>query len=289
MKRKVILTCAVTGGTPITPNSKYVPITPEQIANEAISAAQAGAASVHLHVRDPQTGEPSMGMAYYQEVVERVRAADTGVIINLTMGMGASYIPADNRGEPPVSVVHPPAERVAHVVALRPDICTLDVATMNFGDVAMVNTAAHLKMMAAAVRQVGVKPELEVFDLGHIELALRLIKDGHIEAPAFFQFCLGIPGGAPASSEVLQVMKSLLPAQHVWSAFGIGRSQMTIVAQSVILGGHCRVGLEDNLFLEHGVLAPGNRVLVDRAAQIIRDLGAELATPDEARIILGMA
>src|SRR5690606_21352034 len=147
------------------------------------------------------------------------------VIINLTMGMGATYIPADNRGEPPVSVVHPPVERVAHVLALRPDICTLDVATMNFGDVAMVNTAAHLKQMAAAVRPVGTKLELEVFDLGHIELALRLIRDGHIDAPAFFQFCLGIPGGAPASAAVMQVMKSMLPEQHVWSAFGVSRYQ----------------------------------------------------------------
>ncbi|MDR6816416.1 uncharacterized protein (DUF849 family) [Neorhizobium sp. 2083] len=286
MKRKVILTCAVTGGSALSKNSQYVPITPEAIADEAIRAARAGAASVHIHVRDPQTGAPSMKFELYDEVMQRIRRSGSDVIINLTAGPGAGYAPPlDETAAPPV---RSPEVRTHHVSRLRPDICTLDVATMNFGDRAIVNTPPHLIAMAQMIRAAGVKPELEVFDIGHVGVAVRLLEAGHLPKPPFFQFCLGIPGGAPATTEAMLLMRSLLPPGTIWSAFGISRFQMPMVAQSVILGGHCRVGLEDNLYLEQGVLAEGNEPLVQRAVEIIRALGAEPATPSEAREILSL-
>lgn len=286
MKRKVILTCAVTGGSALSKNSQYVPITPEQIANEAIEAARAGAASVHIHVRDPETGAPSMRFELYEDVMQRIRRSDTDVIINLTAGPGAGFDPPlDETGVQPI---RSPNVRTDHVSRLRPDICTLDVATMNFGNRAIVNTPPHLIAMSRAIRAAGVKPELEVFDIGHVGVAVRLLEEGHLPQPPFFQFCLGIPGGAPATTEAMLLMRSLVPPGAPWSAFGISRFQMPMVAQSVILGGHCRVGLEDNLFLEQGLLSPGNAPLVKRAVEIIRALGAEPATPSEAREILSL-
>ena len=288
MKRKVILTCAVTGGTPIGPNAKYVPITPEQIASEAISAAKAGAASVHIHVRDPETGAPSMEFSLYEEVVKRIRESGVDALINLTTGMGANYTPALADGDEPVDVVFSPAKRTQHVSVLKPEICTLDIATMNFGERPIVNSPAHLRVMSKIIQEAGTKQELEVFDLGQIDLTNRMLAAGDLPSPPFFQFCLGIPGGAPATAEGALMMRSLIPAETVWSAFGIGRAQFPMVAQSVILGGHCRVGLEDNLYLEHGVLAKGNAPLVERAATIIEALGCELATPAEARDMLSI-
>jgi uncharacterized protein (DUF849 family) len=286
MKRKVILTCAVTGGSALSKNSQYVPITPEQIANEAIAAAKAGAASVHVHVRDPQTGAPSTKFELYEEVMNRISGSGIDVIVNLTAGPGAGYAPAlEETAVPPV---RSPGVRTDHVLRLRPDICTLDVATMNFGDRAIVNTPPHLIAMAKLIQAAGVKPELEVFDVGHVGVAVRLLEGGHLPKPPFFQFCLGIPGGAPATTEAMLLMRSLLPPGALWSAFGISRFQMPMVAQSVILGGHCRVGLEDNLYLDYGVLSEGNVPLVKRAAEIIRALGAELATPSEAREMLSI-
>ncbi|MGZ9811636.1 3-keto-5-aminohexanoate cleavage protein [Pseudoroseicyclus sp. H15] len=287
-KRKVIVTCAVTGGGEIGPNSRYVPITPAQIADEAIAAAKAGAASVHIHVRDPETGKTSMEQALYAEVVSRIRDSGQDVLINLTTGVGARYEPGLEPGAPPITSVMSPDERVRHVVNLRPEICTLDVATMSFGPNTIVNTPAHLRAMGQAIREAGVKPELEVFDLGHAELAARMVAKGELPAPPFYQFVLGIPGGAPATPQGMIMMRSMLPEDAIWSAFGIGRAQMPMVAQSVILGGHCRVGLEDNLYLERGVLAEGNAPLVERAATIIRSLGCDLATPAEARDMLSI-
>lgn len=287
MKRKVILTCAVTGGGALSKNSQYVPVTPEQIANEAIAAAKVGASSVHIHVRDPQTGAPSMKFELYEDVMRRIRMSGVDVLLNLTAGPGAGYAPPLDEASGTSSVL-PPSVRTDHVSRLRPDICTLDVATMNFGDRAIVNTPPHLIAMSKAIRAAGVKPELEVFDIGHVGVAVRLIEEGHLPKPPFFQFCLGIPGGAPATTEAMLLMRSLVPPGALWSAFGISRFQMPMVAQSVILGGHCRVGLEDNLFLEQGVLSKGNVPLVERAVQIIRDLGAELATPAEAREMLSL-
>jgi len=288
MKRRVILTCAVTGSAALSKNSRYVPITPEQIANEAIGAARAGAASVHIHVRDPETGAPSSKLELYDEVMQRIRASDTDVIINLTAGVGASFDPPLDESGTASQTVQPPHVRTDHVSRLRPDICTLDVATMNIGERAIVNTRPHLIAMSWAIQAAGVKPELEVFDIGHVGVAVRLLEEGHLPKPPFFQFCLGIAGGAPATTEAMLLMRSLVPAGTLWSAFGISRFQMPMVAQSVILGGHCRVGLEDNLFLDRGVLAKGNVPLVERAVEIIRALGAEPATPDEAREMLSL-
>jgi uncharacterized protein (DUF849 family) len=288
MKRKVIITCAVTGGSEYGKNSTYVPKTPRHIAEEAVAAARAGAASVHIHVRDPETGAPSMEFEHYREVVQRIRDSGVDMLINLTTGMGARYDPPVEDGAPAASVVQSPTARTIHVSRLCPDICTLDVATMNFGPNAVVNTPAHLRIMSGQIQEAGTKPELEVFDLGHVDLALRMIADGHLPEPPFFQFCLGIPGGAPATPEAMLMMRSMLPPDTVWSAFGIARSQMKMVAQSVILGGHCRVGLEDNLYLEHGVLSKGNAPLVERAVAIVESLGEAVATVDEARRILSL-
>lgn len=288
MKRKVILTCAVTGGGALSKNSRYVPVTPEEIANEAVAAARAGASSVHIHVRDPQTGAPSTRLELYEEVVARIKDAGSDVIINLTAGPGAGYEPPLEAGATPGQSVRPPSVRTEHVSRLRPEICTLDVATMNFGERAIVNTRGHLIAMARDIQAAGVKPELEVFDVGHVGLAVRLLEEGHLPKPPFFQFCLGIPGGAPATTEAMLLMRALIPPGALWSAFGISRFQMPMVAQSVILGGHCRVGLEDNLFLEQGVLSQGNAPLVERAVSIIEALGAAVATPDEARDMLSL-
>lgn len=288
MKRKVILTCAVTGGSEYGKNSTYVPKTPKDIASESVAAARAGAASVHIHVRDPDTGAPSMEFDHYREVVDRVRDSGVDLLINLTTGMGARYDPPIKDGDAPASVVKSPEARTIHVSKLRPDICTLDVTTMNFGPNAVVNTPAHLREMSRLIQAAGVKPELEVFDLGQIDLALRLLAGGHLPKPPFFQFCLGIPGGAPATPQAMLMMQSLLPPGTLWSGFGLARAQMPMVAQSVILGGHCRVGLEDNLFIEYGVLAKGNAPLVEKAVTIIESLGESVATPDEARALLSL-
>jgi len=286
--RKVIITCALTGGGAMTRNSKHVPITPRDIAQEGIAAAKAGAAVVHIHVRDPQTGAPAMGLDLYREVVARIRDSGVEVLINLTTGMGAVYNPPIEDPASAEIVVRPPAERVAHVLELRPDICSLDVATMNFDANPIVNSPDHLRYMAREIYRVGAKPELEVFDLGQVGFALHLLEEGDLRQPAFFQFCLGIRGGAPATPEALLAMKGMLPAGTPWSAFGISRWQFPMVAQSVLLGGHVRVGLEDNLFIAPGELAQGNAPLVARAVQIIEGIGEDVASPADARAILSL-
>jgi uncharacterized protein (DUF849 family) len=266
-----------------------VPITPEQIARDALAAHAAGAAIVHIHVRDPATGKPSRDLALYRDVVGRIRESGADVLINLTTGIGARFSPDEvdpNRNASPG--LASPEDRMEHVLDLRPDICSLDVATMNFGAHAFVNVADHIERIARAVRAVGVKPELEVFDLGHCALALHLLKRGLFAEPAWFQFCLGVPWGAPATTEAMLAMKQMMPAGGNWSAFGVGAKQFPMVAQAVILGGHVRVGLEDNLYLARGQLSPGNAPLVERAVGIIRSLGSEIATPAQARELLGI-
>lgn len=290
MSRPVIVTAALTGGADSAGQSPHIPVTPAQIAAEALAARRAGAAIVHIHVRQPETGKPSREPALYREVVERVRDAGTDVLINLTTGPGATFLPAEddpNRNAVPRGMAGP-EERVAHVLDLRPDICSLDVATMNFGPRAFANTPAHLERMAALIRDAGVKPELEVFDLGHARLAADMVRRGLFEAPPWFQLCLGIPWGAPATAEAMLALKSLVPEGAVWSGFGISRQQFPMVAQAVILGGHVRVGLEDNLYLSRGQLAQGNAPLVARAARIVEELGERVATPKEARELLGL-
>src|SRR5271155_997714 len=291
MQRKVIISCAVTGSADTPGRNPAVPVTPEQIAHSAIDAAKAGAAIVHIHVRNPQTTKPSMDFALYHEVVERIRASGTDVLINLTTGPGARFTHDDNDPSKPSadSVLKSPEDRVRHVVELKPDICSLDMGSLNMGDRVFVNTPKHLQAMALAIKDAGVMPELEVFETGHLLLAKRFIEDGHVKRPGMFQICLGISWGQPATTEALSYMRNLLPPDSPWFAFGISLHQFPMVAQTVLLGGHPRVGLGDHIYLEKGKLAPSNAALVEKAAKIIEILGDHVATPADARQILGLA
>jgi uncharacterized protein (DUF849 family) len=290
MARAVIVSCAITGGGDTVGKHPAIPVTPAQIAQSSIEAAGAGAAIVHIHVRDPQTGKPSLDQTLYAEVTQRIRDSGTDVIINLTTGAGARYIPSEDNPTvgAPGSTVKTPDFRTQHVEDLRPEVCSLDVGTFNFGENVFMNTPAHLRTMAATIKAAGVKPELEVFDSGQIRLARHLIDSGLIEAPPLFQICLGIAWAAPATPEAMTFMRDQLPDGAIWAAFGIGPAQFPMVAQAVLLGGNVRVGLEDNLYLEKGVYAPTNASLVEKAAKIITLLGATLASPGEARAMLGL-
>lgn len=288
--RKVMISCAVTGSADTRGRNPAVPVTPREIAASAVEAAKAGAAIVHIHVRDPETGRPSMDGALYREMVERIRSSGTDVLINLTTGPGARFVPG---GEDPLSpgpgtTLRLPAERVRHVVELKPEICSLDMGSMNMGGYVFVNTPSHLEAMAVAIRDAGVVPELEVFEAGHVLLAKRMIETGHIRPPGLFQICLGIAWGQPATPEAMMYMRSLIPPESPWFAFGISLHQFPMAAQAVLLGGHVRVGLEDNLYLEKGKLAPSNAALVQKAARIIEVLGDRVATPEDARSLLGI-
>jgi len=290
MNRNVIISCAVTGAGDTWDKHPDLPVTPEQVAAAVISAAQAGAAVAHIHVRDPVTGKGARDVELFRQVVERVRASDTDVIINLTAGMGGGWFPSDgNPGMPgPGTDCVGPEERLAHVAALRPEICSIDCGTMNFGDHEIyISTPQMLRKMAELTQSWGVKPELEVFDLGQIALARQLIDMGLISSPPLFQICLGIPWGAPADSASMLAMRNALPAGANWAGFAIGRMEMPMVAQAVLLGGNVRVGLEDNLYLSKGVLA-SNAQLVEHAVGIIESLGARVVGPEEARKQLGL-
>lgn len=289
MQRKVMIACAVTGSADTPGRNPAVPVTPAQIASSAIDAVKAGAAIVHIHVRDPQTTRPSMDGALYREVVERIRASGTDVLINLTTGPGARFIPGtDDPLKPgPGSTLASPAERVRHVIELKPEICSLDMGSMNMGQYVFVNTPSILENMAVAIRDAGIVPELEVFETGHLLLAKRMIETGHIKGPGMFQICLGISWGQPATSEAMTYMRNLLPKESPWFAFGISLHQFPMAAQAVLLGGHIRVGLEDNIYLGRGQLAPSNAALVEKAAKIVEILGDHVATPAEARQMLG--
>ncbi|MGH6942642.1 MAG: 3-keto-5-aminohexanoate cleavage protein [Geminicoccaceae bacterium] len=288
---KVIITCAVTGSITKPEQHPGLPITPEQIADAVIEAARAGAAIAHLHVRDPATGAPSMALEHYREVVERIRASEVDLIINLTTGPGGRFVPGehDPKVAAPGSTLIAPERRVEHVVALRPEICSLDLNTMWFGSAVVINTPRNAAIMAEAVDRAGVKPELEVFDSGDLQLAHQLLADGILKRPPLFQIVLGIKNGFPATPETLIYARSLLPMDATWAAMGIARMEFPIVAQACLLGGHVRVGLEDNLYLDKGVLAPSNAALVERARRIVELLGRSVATPAEARAILGLA
>jgi uncharacterized protein (DUF849 family) len=290
MSRKTVITCALTGSFDTPSKNPAVPVTPEEIATSALDAAKAGAAVVHIHVRDPKTTKPSMELSLYREVVERIREKDDEVILNLTTGPGGRFIPdaAEPRKAGEGTTLTTPAARMRHIEELKPPICTLDVATMNFGEHAFLNVPAHLREMADRAKAVGAKPEIEVFDLGHVELAKRLIAEGHLAEPPLFQICLGIPYGAPATPETLILMRDQLPKNAAWSAFGISRAEFPMVAVTVAAGGNVRVGLEDNLYLGRGKLAPSNAALVERAATIIELLDGSVASPVEAREIFGL-
>jgi len=291
MARPVIISCAVTGGADTKHMNPAVPVTPEEIANEVIAANAAGAAVCHIHVRNPETGKPSMDPALYKGVVDRVRDAGCPVVINLTTGPGGRFIPdlENPMQAAPGSVMRTAEERVIHVLENKPDICSLDVATMNFGDRPMVNAPDMLADMAAMIQDAGVKPELEVFDTGHVRLANHMVETGILKDPLpLYQLCLGIPWGAPATSEAMTLMRDMLPKNALWASFGISRFEFPMVASAVLLGGHVRVGLEDNLYIARGELASGNAQLVTRAVEIIEAMGEEVATPAQAREIFGL-
>ena len=291
MNQEVIVTCAVTGAGDTVGKHPAIPVTPQQIADAAIEAAKAGAAIAHMHVRDPGTGKGSRKTEYYREVVKRVRDSGTDIIINLTAGMGGDLEVDDQdpRKVGPGTDLVNALERLVHVEELPPEICTLDCGTLNFGDGNMiyVSTPNQLRAGAKRIRELGVKPELEVFDTGHLWFAKRMHEEGLLEEPPMFQLCLGIPWGAPADTNAMKGMRDMLPAGAVWAGFGIGRMQMPMVAQAVLLGGNVRVGLEDNIWLDRGVHA-SNGTLVQRAVEIVRLMGARTLTPAEARKKLGL-
>lgn len=293
MRQKLILTCAITGAADSTGKSDKVPVTPEQIANSAIEAGKAGASVAHIHVRNPETGKAARDPKLFAEVVERIRESDTDIVINLTAGMGGDIeIGAEEKfmdfREDSSDMVGP-IERLAHVEDLLPEICTLDCGTLNFGDgrTIVVNTPEMLRVMAKKIQDLGVKPEMEIFDTGNLWNARNMVDEGLIDEAPLFQLCLGIPYGAEATTKHMSTMVDALPAGAEWAAFGISRHQMPMVAQACILGGHCRVGLEDNLYLEKGVLAT-NGQLVEKAINIIELLGSSVMTPQEARDHLGL-
>lgn len=291
MNHDVIITCALTGAGDTTAKSPHVPVTPKQIAAAAVEAAKAGATVVHCHVRDPRTGKFSRDVALYREVMERIREADVDIIVNLTAGMGGDL--EIGAGEKPMEFgpntdLVGPLTRLAHVEELLPEICTLDCGTLNFGDgdTIYVSTPAQLRAGAKRITELGVKAELEIFDTGHLWFAKQMIKEGLLDNP-LFQLCLGIPWGAPADTTTMKAMVDNLPADAVWAGFGIGRMQMPMAAQAVLLGGNVRVGLEDNLWLDKGVLAT-NAQLVERATEILSRLGARVLTPAEGRQKMGL-
>ncbi len=291
MNRDVFITCAVTGGGDTAGRSPHVPVTPRQIADAALEAHAAGAAIVHLHVRDPGTGQGSRDPALFRELVAIIRERNSDVILNLTGGMGGEILfGSPDRPLPPAPGTDfvGPGARMAHITELRPEMASLDTGSLNFDEALYATTPGWLREMCAAYRQAGVRPELEVFELGHIELAKQLIKEGLIDQPAIFQLCLGIKYGAPATAEAMMAMRNALPAGATWAAFGLGALQIPMAALAVLMGGNVRVGLEDNLFLDKGVLAT-NAQLVTRAREVIERLGARVLSSAETRQKLGLA
>ncbi len=291
--KPTILSCAVTGSHTTRAHNPALPVTPAEIAEACIGAAREGAAICHIHVRDPETGtgEPSMAIEHYREVVRLIRESDTDLLINLTTGPGGRFIPSDDepaRAAPGTKLTT--AEiRTEHVVELKPDICSLDLNTMWFGGGAVINSPHSLRIMAERIYAAGVKPELEVFDTGDIRLAHALIADGTLRTPALFQIVTGVDYGMAATPETLAYARSLLPDNCEWAAFGASRMAFPMVAQAFLLGGHCRIGMEDTVYLSKGVKTPDNAALVAKAARIIDELGGRLATVAETRELLQLA
>ncbi|WP_079478126.1 3-keto-5-aminohexanoate cleavage protein [Halobacillus salinus] len=281
---KVLLTAAVTGAGATTEKNPHVPVTPKEIAESAIESAKAGATVAHVHARDPKTGGISHNVEHYREIVDRIRESETDVIINITSGGGGDFIPslATPAAGGDGTDMQTPTERHAPVGELLPEMCTLDCGSTNFGNMVYLSPTDWLREQAALVQQSGVKPELECFDTGHIRFANQLVKEGLIDGDPMYQFCLGIPWGAAADAETMQYMKGRIPENAHWSAFGIGRMQMPMAAQTAMLGGNIRVGLEDNIYLSKGVPAR-NEQLVDKAVTMLNGLDMEPMTPQEAR------
>ncbi|MBO9410521.1 MULTISPECIES: 3-keto-5-aminohexanoate cleavage protein [unclassified Ruegeria] len=292
MNREVFITCAVTGSGGTQDRSPHVPRSPQQIADSAIAAAKAGAAVVHCHVRDPETGAPSRRLDLYREVTDRIRDADVDVVLNLTAGMGGDIVFGGVESPFPVAEgtdMIGASERVAHIAECLPEICTLDCGTMNFAeaDYVMTNTPGALRAMGQMMTDMGVKPEIEAFDTGHLWFAKQLVKEGILEPNALVQLCMGVPWGAPDDLNTFMAMVNNVPDDWTFSAFSLGRNQMAYVAASVLAGGNVRVGLEDNLWLDKGVLAE-NWQLVERAGTIIENMGAKVIGPAEVREKLGL-
>lgn len=290
---EVFITCAVTGSGGTQDRSPHVPRSPKQIAESAIDAARAGAAIVHCHVRDPETGKPARDVALYREVTERIRDAEVDVVLNLTAGMGGDMVFGPTERPLPLKEdgtdMAGAAERVEHVAQCLPEICTLDCGTMNFAeaDYVMTNTPGMLRAMGSMMTALGVKPEIEAFDTGHLWFAKELVREGVLEDNALVQLCMGVPWGAPSDLNTYLAMVNAVPDNWTWSAFSLGRHQMPYVAAAVLAGGNVRVGLEDNLWLDKGVLAT-NAQLVERAVSIVENLGSRVIGPDEVRRKLGL-
>jgi uncharacterized protein (DUF849 family) len=293
MNREVFITCAITGSGGTQDRSPQVPRSPREIADSAIEAAKAGAAIVHCHVRDPETGAPRRDIALYREVTERIRDADVDVVLNLTAGMGGDMVFGPTESPLPLKQqgtdMAGAAERVAHVAECLPEICTLDCGTMNFAeaDYVMTNTPGMLRAMGALMTELGVKPEIEAFDTGHLWFAKQLVSEGILKDDALVQLCMGVPWGAPDDLNTFMAMVNNVPSNWTWSAFSLGRHQMAYVAAAVLAGGNVRVGLEDNLWIDKGVLAT-NAQLVDRAVTIVENMGARVLGPAEVREKLGL-
>ena len=286
MNFEVIVTCAVTGAGETVDKSPHVPVTPKEVADAAIEAAKAGASAAHVHVRDPETGKGSRDVNLFKEAVDRIRDDKTDVVINLTAGMGGDWVPDENDFSipGPGTDMIGPDERLAHIEICKPEICSLDCGTLNFGDssVITVNTPNDLRKAAKKLQEIKVKPEIEAFDLGNMWFGAQLYKEGLLSDPPLFQMCLGIPWGAPATPLAMQAMKDIMPKEGIWSGFAISKNEMPYVAQTVVMGGNPRVGLEDNLYLSKGKLAT-NPQLVEKAIRIVTDLGVEIMSPSETR------
>jgi 3-dehydrocarnitine:acetyl-CoA trimethylamine transferase len=288
---KTFLTCAITGNITKPEQSPYLPITPQQIADSALEAAEAGAAVAHIHVRDPATGRPSMEIDLYRDVMDRIRAKNRDLIINLTTGPGGRFVPSeqDPKISGPGTTLMLPEKRVEHIEKLRPDICTLDLNTMNSGGEVVINTPRNVRKMAAAMRAARVLPEIELFDSGDCHLARDMFADGSLEGPGLFSLVLGVKYGFNPSPETMMYARGLLPPGAIWSGFGLGRTEFPMVAQAWLLGGHVRVGMEDNLYMSRGVLAKTNAELVAHAIGILKMLGANIASAKDAREMLKLA
>nr|WP_272211361.1 3-keto-5-aminohexanoate cleavage protein [Marinicella sp. W31]MDC2877252.1 3-keto-5-aminohexanoate cleavage protein [Marinicella sp. W31] len=293
MNRDVFITCAVTGSGNTQDRSPHVPRSPEAIAASAIDAAKAGAAIVHCHVRDPETGNPVRLPALYREVTERIRASEVDVVLNLTSGMGGDITFGPTEAPLPVNAAGTDmvgaAERVEHIAECLPELCTLDCGTMNFAeaDYVMTNTPGMLRAMGQMMTDLGVKPEIEAFDTGHLWLAKQLVKEGILSSPAMVQLCMGVPWGAPNDLNTFMAMVNNVPEDWHWSAFSLGRDQMPYAAAAILAGGNIRVGLEDNIYLEKGVLAT-NAQLVEKAVTIAENMGSRVIGPQAVREKLGL-
>lgn len=285
MSQPTILTCAVTGNLTTPEQTPHLPITPAEIVAACLEAAEAGAAAVHIHVRDPKTGRPSMDLDLYGDVVAAIRRDRPDLIINLTTGPGGRYVPSDEDPKlfAPSTSLLPPEPRVEHIRRFRPDICSLDLNTMNSGDQVVMNTPKNVRRMARVIREAGTVPELECFDTGDLVLARALIDDGTLQGPGLYSFVMGVRYAMPYSTEMMQLARSLIAGDARWTAFGIGRHAFPAVAQAHLLGGNVRIGLEDTIHLDRGQLAKGNGELVAKARRIVEDLGGTLATPARAR------